>query len=127
MLPFDDLTAGDAPALDVDLADSITRAIAARAAALTDVTVVAPADPAAWAIGGGIQRVGSRVRVTARLTDVGQGAVVTAIKVDGAVDALADLRSRVAALMIENLRDALAGAAADGAEAAARPREGRRS
>ena len=127
VMPFDDLTPGDAPALDVDLADSIARAIAARAGALPAVTVVAPADPAAWAIGGGIQRVGPRVRVTARLTDVGRGAVVTAIKVDGTVDALADLRSRVAALMIENLRDALAGAAADNAAAAARPREGRRS
>lgn len=130
VLPFDDLTAGSAPPLDVDLAGSITRAVAAQAAALPEVTVVTPADRAAWAIGGGIQRIGSLVRVTARLTDVRSRAVVTAVKVDGTLEALADLRSRVAARMIESLRDALAGEAAAsgnaGAADATRP-EGRRS
>lgn len=129
VLPFDDLTAGSAPPLDVDLAGSITQAVAAQAAALPEVTVVTPADRAAWAIGGGIQRIGSLVRVTARLTDVRSRAVVTAVKVDGTLEALADLRSRVAARMIESLRDALAGEAAASGNAAAdatRP-EGRRS
>ena len=130
VLPFDDLTAGSAPPLDVDLAGSITQAVAAQAAALPEVTVVTPADRAAWAIGGGIQRIGSLVRVTARLTDVRSRAVVTAVKVDGTLEALADLRSRVAARMIESLRDALAGEAAAsgnaGAADATRP-EGRRS
>ena len=130
VLPFDDLTAGSAPPLDVDLAGSITQAVAAQAAALPEVTVVTPADRAAWAIGGGIQRIGSLVRVTARLTDVRSRAVVTAVKVDGTLEALADLRSRVAARMIESLRDALAGEAAASGNAAAdatRRPEGRRS
>ena len=69
-----------------------------------------PGAEAAWAIGGGIQRIGSMVRVTARLTDVRNGTVVTAVKVDGTVEQLADLQARVAAVMIESVRDALAGA-----------------
>ena len=67
-----------------------------------------PGDEADWAVGGGIQRIGSLVRVTARLTDVRSGAVVTAVKVDGTVEALADLQSRVAEMMSERVREAVA-------------------
>ena len=109
VLPFDDLSAGSAPALDVDLGSVIAEAVAERLSTLAAVAVVTPGDEATWAIGGGIQRIGTLVRVTARLTDVRSGAVVTAVKVDGTVEALADLQSRVAAVMIESVREALAG------------------
>ena len=109
VLPFDDLSAGAAPSLDVDLGTAITEAVAEELATLRAVAVVAPGDEAAWAIGGGIQRIGSMIRVTARLTDVRNGTVVTAVKVDGTVEELADLQSRVAAVMVESVRDALAG------------------
>ena len=109
VLPFDDLAAGVASALDVDLGTAITEAVAAQIAMLPAVVVVTPGDEAAWAIGGGIQRIGSQVRVTARLTDVRSGAVVTAVKVDGTVEALADLQARVAAVLLDSVRDALAG------------------
>ena len=109
VLPFDDLSAGSAPALDVDLGSVIAEAVAERLSTLAAVAVVTPGEEAAWAVGGGIQRIGTLVRVTARLTDVRSGAVVTAVKVDGTVEALADLQSRVAAVMIESVREALAG------------------
>ena len=109
VLPFDDLAAGVASALDVDLGTAITEAVAEQLAMLPAVAVVTPGDEAVWAIGGGIQRIGSMVRVTARLTDVRSGAVVTAVKVDGTVEALADLQARVAAVLLDSVRDALAG------------------
>ena len=131
VLPFDDLSGDSAPALDVDLGSVIAEAVAERLSTLAAVAVVTPGDEAAWAVGGGIQRVGTMVRVTARLTDVRSGAVVTAVKVDGTVEALADLQSRVAAVMIESVREALAGesvARSGPATDPATPRhEGRRS
>ena len=130
VLPFDDLSAGSSRDLDVDLGTAIAEAVAEEVAALRNVALVTPGDEAAWAIGGGIQRVGSLVRVTARLTDVRSGTVVTAVKVDGTVERLTDLQARVAAVMAESVRDALAGQSVargdPGTHAASRP-EGRRS
>lgn len=130
VLPFDDLSAGATRDLDVDLGTAIAGAVAEEVAALRDVALVTPGDEAAWAIGGGIQRIGSMVRVTARLTDVRSGTVVTAVKIDGTVDELPDLQARVAAAMVESLRDALAGesmARGDPGLHAGRRPEGRRS
>ena len=131
VLPFDDLSAGSAPALDVDLGSAIAEAVVERLSTVAAVAVVTPGDEAAWAVAGGIQRIGSMVRVTARLTDVRSGAVVKAVKVDGTVEALADLQTRVAAVMIESVREALAGEAVakvgPGAGHATPGHEGRRS
>ena len=131
VLPFDDLSAGSASALDVDLGSVIAAAIAERLSTLAAVAVVTPGDEAAWAVGGGIQRIGTMVRVTARLTDVRSGAVVTAVKVDGTVEALAELQSRVAAVMTESVREALAGESVarsgPATDPATRRHEGRRS
>ena len=131
VLPFDDLSAGNDVDLDVDLGAAIADAVAAQVATLRSVAVVMPGDEAAWAIGGGIQRIGSLVRVTARLTDVRSGAVVTAVKVDGTVEALGDLQSRVASALLDSVRTALGAesvASLDSATgAAARRPEGRRS
>lgn len=130
VLPFDDLSAGSSRDLDVDLGTAIAEAVAEEVAALRSVALVTPGDEAAWAIGGGIQRIGSLVRVTARLTDVRSGTVVTAVKVDGTVEQLTDLQARVAAVMAESVRDALAGESVargdPGTHAGPRP-EGRRS
>ena len=130
VLPFDDLSAATAADLDVDLGTAITEAVAEELATLRAVAVVTPGEEAAWAIAGGIQRIGSLIRVTARLTDVRNGTVVTAVKVDGTVEQLADLQSRVAAVMVESVRSALTGesvARVDPGEDAATGREGRRS
>ncbi len=50
--------------------------------------------------GGGYQRVGDRMRVTARLVDARNGAAVAATVVDGAVDELFALQDRVAAELL---------------------------
>ena len=59
---------------------------------------------AQWAVSGGYQRLGDRMRITARLLDVRSGAVVAATVVDGAVDDLFDLQDRVAADLVAGTR-----------------------
>ena len=126
VLPFDDLGGGGETGLDVDLGVVIMEAVSARLDGLPGIGVVAGGDGAAWVIGGAIQRIGSMVRVTARLTDARNGAVISAVKVDGTVEALADLQERVAAAMATSVRDAIA-SEADGADAGAAYQEGRQA
>ena len=111
VLPFDDLGAGPGTEPDVDVGAVLMEAVSARLAGLPGIGVVADGDGAAWAVGGAIQRVGSMVRVTVRLTDTRSGAILSAVKVDGTVEDLADLQDRVAAAMAASVRDALAGEA----------------
>ena len=131
VLPFDDLSSGGKTTLDVDLGVVITEAVTERLAMLPAVGVVTDRDGAVWVVGGGIQRIGPLIRVTARLINVRSGAVISAVKVDGTVDALADLQERVADAMVESVRDALASeagrAAGGGADAADPHQEGRQA
>ena len=115
VLPFDDLGAAGDTGADADLGVVIVEALSKRLSGLPGIGVVADEDGAAWVVGGALQRVGSMVRVTARLTDTRNGAVLSAVKVDGTMEGLADLQDRVAAAMAAGVRDALAGEA-DGAE-----------
>jgi len=50
-----------------------------------------------WVASGGFQRVGERLRITARVTDAGSGEIVRAMKVDGGMDDLFALQDRLAA------------------------------
>ena len=114
----------------VDLRAAITDAVAARLAELPAVTVVWSDDGAAWVIDGGVQQVGGVVRVTARLIDVESGTVLTAVKVDGTLDNVAELQARVASALSESVREALSAldaAAGPGAEAEAAGAVGGRS
>ncbi len=127
VLPFDDLgtTASDGPG--GDLSRAFTDTIAAHLAELPVVTVVSPDGGAALVVGGGIQRVGGAVRVTARLIDTASGAVITAIKVDGSLEDLADLQARVAAAMRQSVEDAVSDQVDDGANGARAAGNGRQS
>ena len=76
-----------------------TRAVAASggsADSASGLVQVGRAVGARLVAGGGYQRVGGRMRITARLVDVRSGAVVAATVVDGAVDELFALQDRVA-------------------------------
>ena len=131
VLPFDDLSAGGERTPDVDLGVALTEAVTERLASLPGIGVVAGDDGATWVVGGGIQRMGSMLRVTARLTDARNGAVISAVKLDGTVEALADLQDRVAAAMVEQVRDAIASEAGQaggrGADAGTTDLKGRQS
>jgi len=50
---------------------------------------------ATWLLGGGYQRVGEQLRITARLTDVATGELVHIVKTDGRVDELPALLAEV--------------------------------
>ena len=49
----------------------------------------------AWLVSGGYQRLGDRLRITARIVDVETGAVSTTVKVDGGVDEIFALQDRI--------------------------------
>ena len=120
VLQFDDLSPSGDGVRTVDLGAAFTDAVAASLAELAVVTVVSPEDGASWVVGGGVQRIGLVVRVTARLVDVESGSVLKAVKVDGTTDALTELQARVASALRDSVREALsARGAADGQGAAA--------
>ena len=81
------------------------------ATAVSDATLVETgrAAGARWVVGGGYQRVGDRLRITARVVEVGTGTVAAATVVDGAAADLFALQDRVAADLA-----AAAGAGASG-------------
>ena len=108
VLTFDELGTSANDVRGVSLGRVITDTVTARLADLPDVTIVTLGDDAMWTVGGGIQRVGDVVRVTARVVDIASGAVVTSVKVDGSVTELADLQNRVAAAVTRGVADALA-------------------
>ncbi len=68
---------------------------------------------ARWVVGGGYQRVGDRLRITARLVEVRTGTVASATVVDGAAGDLFALQDRVAADLL-----AAAGSGASGSPVA---------
>ena len=115
VIPFDDFSPSGEAVPNADVGVALTDAIAARLAELPVVTVVPSDDGAAWIVSGGVQRIGGIVRVTARLIDVESGVVLKTVEVDGTIDALAELKERVASALSESVLDALSGQdAADG-------------
>ena len=58
---------------------------------------------AAWLVTGGYQRLGDRVRITARLVDTETGAVAAGAKADGAAEELFALQDRIAAEVADAL------------------------
>ena len=91
---------------DAVLAEAIVSAITDRLRNLPSVTVVTAGDEATWTISGGIERIAtSGVRVTARLIDVGQGAVVRVITVDGGIDELGQLQAEVVTELSDTVRE----------------------
>ena len=80
-----------------------TRAPGASGGAATSDATLAEMGRAAgarWVVGGGYQRVGDRLRITARLVEARTGTVAAATVVDGAAADLFDLQDRVAADLV---------------------------
>jgi non-specific serine/threonine protein kinase len=59
---------------------------------------------ARWVLGGGYQRLGDRVRVTARLTDVASGSLIRTVKIDGRMDEIFAVQDRIVAELGAGLR-----------------------
>ena len=99
-------TVGQMPG-DTVLAEAIVSAITDRLRNLPSVRVVTAEGDASWTISGGIERIAtSGVRVTARLIDVSQGAVVRVITVDGGIDELGQLQDDVVTKLSNSVREA---------------------
>ena len=52
-----------------------------------------------WLVTGGYQHVGGRLRLTARLLQVSDGAFVESVKVDGSLDGLSDMLAEAASTL----------------------------
>ena len=135
--PADDwIAAGIAETVTTDLEQLPTFTVVAREAFAAEYAArpspsplddglareVARALGASRLVTGGFQRLGERLRVTARVVDAGTGAVLRALTVDGTTDELFALQDRVS----EALREALAATAALPAAAGAPPARGPR-
>jgi TolB-like protein/predicted Ser/Thr protein kinase len=66
---------------------------------------------ARWVDGGGYQRLGEVVRVTARITDIETGALARTVKLDGRMGEIFALQDRIVGELSEGLRLDLGGAA----------------
>jgi tetratricopeptide (TPR) repeat protein len=71
-------------------------------------TRVGRAVGARWVVGGGVQRLGEVVRVTARLGEVETGALVRTVKIDGQVSGIFELQDRIVRELSAGLRMTLA-------------------
>ena len=60
--------------------------------------------PCRWVLSGGYQRVGPRLRVTSRLTEVATGEAVASEKLDGAIEDIFRLQDQLAAATVEKLK-----------------------
>ena len=50
---------------------------------------------AQWILGGGYQRIGEMIRITARVIDVGTGEVVRTVKIDGKISEIFNLQDKI--------------------------------
>ena len=104
ILPFANISqGGTTDALGTGLAQDVST----RLGDLESVVVVSSETDADWVVGGGVQRLGDTVRVTARVVDTRDGDIVRAVKVDGATNDLGRVRGEVAAAIEAGIIEAL--------------------
>ncbi|MGH9824162.1 MAG: protein kinase domain-containing protein, partial [Blastocatellia bacterium] len=58
---------------------------------------------ATWIVGGGYQRVGEMIRITARLVSVQTGALLKTVKIDGKISGIFDLQDKIVFEMSQGL------------------------
>ena len=80
----------------------------AQLANLSSVAIVDSETRASLIIGGGIQRIGDVVRVTAQLIETASNSVIRAFKVDGTATDLAELQEQLAAAVAESVTQTIA-------------------
>ena len=104
ILPFASISQGGT--IDA-LGIGLTEDVSTRLGDLESVMVVSSETNAGWVVGGGVQRLGDTVRVTARVVDTRDGNIVRAVKVDGATNDLGRVRGEVAAAIEAGIVEAL--------------------
>ena len=111
-------SAGD---LTVIARERVRAATGGHGAELDDsaVTVLGRELGARWVLTGGYQRLGARLRITARLVDTASSVVARTVKVDGTLDEIFALQDRIANELTTNMRSSTT--ARRGSRAAGRP------
>ena len=104
VLPFEETNPSNR---DADLGVDLARSVTMRLEAIGSVTVVTSPTEASLVVGGGVQRVGDVVRVTARVVDQQAGEVVSSVKIDGTVSDLSRVHAEVAAAIGDSIVDAV--------------------
>lgn len=110
VLPF--ATLGTNP-MDLELSAALADAVSSHFTRIDKLRVMSSDAAVRWVVEGGIQRVGSQIRVTARIVETDSGTVIRAIKVDGMADDLTGLSEEVVSQLSNNLRDILDGTVED--------------
>ena len=110
VLPF--ATLGTKP-MDLELSAALADAVSSHFTRIDKLRVMSSDAAVRWVVEGGIQRVGSQIRVTARIVETDSGTVIRAIKVDGMADDLTRLSEEVVSQLSNNLRDILDGTVED--------------
>ena len=101
---FEDITLSDR---DMELVTDLARSITTGLESVGTITIVPAAADARLVVGGGVQRLGDSVRVTARVVDQRDGDVISAVKVDGTVSELPQVGARVAAAIRDSLLETI--------------------
>jgi RND family efflux transporter MFP subunit len=99
VVPFEDLNLEGSNGLGT----SVRRAIETQLQHTDGITTTAQQSNARYLINGAIQHIGPMARVTARIVDTANDAVLGSIKVDGAVSERSSLESTVATTILEQL------------------------
>ena len=102
VLPFEEINPINR---DTDLGVGLAQSVTMRLEAIGSVTVATSQTEARLVVGGGVQRVGNAVRVTARVVDQRDGEVVSSLKVDGTVSDLPQVHAEVAAAIGDSIVD----------------------
>lgn len=59
---------------------------------------------AAWILGGGFQRIGEMIRITARVIDVNTGEVIRTVKIDGKISEIFNLQDKIVYELSQGLK-----------------------
>ena len=102
VLPFEEINPINR---DADLGVGLAQSVTMRLEAIGSVTVATSPTEARLVVGGGVQRVGDAVRVTARVVDQRDGEVVSSLKIDGTVSDLPQVHAEVAATIGDSIVD----------------------
>ena len=96
--PFDNISRNPEDAwLGVGIADTVVADLSALALAVVEGRGAVAGRDVRWVVTGGYQRLGERLRLTARLTEAASGAVVTSVRLVGSLDEVFALQDRIVA------------------------------
>ena len=111
--PFANISRNPADAwLGEGIAETVAADLGMLGLVVVDARAASTANGAGWLVTGGYQRLGERLRITARLVAADSGAVARSVRLDGALDEIFALQDRIVAELTAgiDLREPIVGA-----------------